>query len=340
MTIRAVTMSDREDPWKAIVLPSGGGEISGRRVDPDLPWNIYWALDLERHCLLVLTLQRESCPEQKLPRLRGLDVKLHSNSEDGSYSLVLRLLDTQLRGLFFKLCLDVVSSLERASSEKEAVARFLARTWRWHRLLQSGRSGELSEEEQKGLIGELWVLQQILFPTIGVGSAIKAWRGPFEAPKDFEVGDVCIECKSHRGAATPFIEISSEHQLDTEGIGSLYLHVLKVAAATSESSKAVNLSEAVTSVVEQVTTKDPANLALLEERLVAAGFDAKHDYSESNWLVGPSQTYGVCEGFPRLTSKEVRGGVHRVRYRISLSDCEPFKVPLPELKRHLREDAR
>ena len=337
--MRQVTMTNREDPWKAIVVPSDSREISGRRVDPKLPWNIYWALDLERHCLLVLTIQEENCPDQRLPQLRGLDVKLHSNSQDGTYSLVLRLLDAGQRELFFRLCLDVVSATEHASSEKEAVARLLARTWRWHRLLETGRSEALSEEEQKGLIGELWVLQQILFPTIGVGAAIKAWRGPLDAPKDFEVGEVCIESKSHRGAAAPYVEISSEHQLDTQGIGMLFLHVLEIAIATSESSKAFNLSEAVSSIEDDVTSGDPAHLALLEERLAAAGFDAKHDYSDTNWLIGPSHTFEVSEDFPRLTCKEVPRGVHRVRYRIALPDCEPFKVPLEELNQRLREDA-
>lgn len=332
-------MISEEDPWHPIPLPKEGSLISGRRVDANLPWNIFWAVDLERRCLLVLRHSKENQTAQKLPRLRGLEVELRSQADDGFSSLVLRLLDSRQRDLFYRLCLDIVSATENAGSETEAVGLFLARTWRWHRLLQVGRSGLLSEEEQKGLIGELRVLQRVLFPVVGIGSAIRAWRGPLGAPKDFEVGECCIESKSHRGAAAPYIEISSEHQLDTDGIQTLFVHVLEVATATSESHHAVTLTEAVASVVDEVKAKEPAHLDFLEERLSAAGFDFADDYSGSKWLIGSARAFEVREDFPRVMASDVRTGVHKVRYRIALSDCKRYELLLEDLGHRLEEIA-
>lgn len=61
----------------------------------------------------------------------------------------------------------------------------------------------LSAEEQKGLIGELLVLERYLIPLFGPADATSAWVGPTGSPKDFECGRTAIEAKARRGAA-PF----------------------------------------------------------------------------------------------------------------------------------------
>ena len=67
----------------------------------------------------------------------------------------------------------------------------LSRTWRWHHLLRGGRGTLLSPEEQKGLLGELFVLERLLLPRMDASSAVTAWRGPLGAPKDFEIAKSC-----------------------------------------------------------------------------------------------------------------------------------------------------
>ena len=48
------TMTEENDPWEMIEPPTQAAVVSGQRVDPDLPWGIYWAVDLDRRCLLVI----------------------------------------------------------------------------------------------------------------------------------------------------------------------------------------------------------------------------------------------------------------------------------------------
>ena len=95
--------------------------------------------------------------------------------------------------------MDVVSG---ASDESAAVSAFIERTWKWHDLLKGKRKPKLSREAQMGLIGELWTLMHLLAPAVGIGTAVAGWKGAEQAPKDFELSGVCIECKS-RGAARP-----------------------------------------------------------------------------------------------------------------------------------------
>ena len=330
-------MTDESDPWVTIEPPNHAAVVSGQRVDPDLPWGIYWAVDLDRRCLLVLRHESESKPETKLPRLRGLEIESRSPASVPYYLLVLRLLDGEHREIFHRLCLDIVSATQSAASEREAVALFLGRTWRWHRLLQGRRADRLSDDEQRGLIGELLVLRDILFPVSGIETALRSWTGPTGSPKDFELGTVCIECKARRVAATPQVAISSEVQLDTNGIDALYLHVAEITGAPSGQSGAVTLSDVVMTVTGEVTASAPALTDLLDQRLLAAGYEAGVDYSDSRWLVGSVHVFDVRDGFPRILPADVPTGVRDLRYAVSLAGCEPFRLELGDFKIRLEE---
>ena len=142
--------------------------------------------------------------------------------------LVLRLLEAGQQDIFATLCHDIVSVASGATTEREAVGVAVTRTWRWHRLLRGGASGKLSREEQMGLMGELLVLERVLLPVLGPPGAVMAWTGPFDSPKDFEIGPVHLESKARRSGAAPTVSISSEDQLDASASDALFLHVLEL----------------------------------------------------------------------------------------------------------------
>ena len=88
----------------------------------------------------------------------------------------------------------------------------------------------MSLEEQRGLIGELSCLRELI-ADLGMGTAIEAWTGPSGSVKDFELIGSCIEVKTRKVTARPFISISSADQLsDVEGCR-LFLQVVNVASA-------------------------------------------------------------------------------------------------------------
>lgn len=324
--------SNNSDPWKQMDRPNQSSNVNARRVDPSLPWGLFWAIDSDGMCLLILKHDPGNQPKNKLPKLRGLEVENRTPVSDGLALLVIRLVDSDQREIFHILCRDIVSSTHQAMTEEDAVERFLARTWRWHKLLRGGHDGRLSDEEQKGLIGELNVLKRVLLSSVGSSSGVKSWTGPLGAPKDFELGRICIEAKARRGAATPFVMISSEHQLDTDGVDGLYLCVTEVTEGAEEDDEAVTISDVAKEISDELDAVDPFSLELFEERLSASGFRWVDDYSDKRWLVGPMHIFDVRDEFPRITSSTIHGGVNGVRYSVSLPECEPFRSDIVELR--------
>ena len=319
-------MNEHEDPWKGLIPPDQMTRVSGRRVDPQLKWKMYWAVDTDGSCLLILQHAMENRPESRLPKLRGLDIETRIPGDGNQAILVIRLKDNEQRDIFHRLCLDIITATRIAGSEEEAIERFLARTWRWHRLLRGGRNDKLSDEEQKGLIGELQLMQYHLFQIIGGEESIRSWMGPLDAPKDFEIGRVCIEVKTRRGAAAPFVTMSTEHQLDTMGLDSLFLFVLEVTGTSSDDPRGVTVSDVARKVFTELQDLDVSVVDLFEERLLAVGFDWEDDYTGNRWLVGSEYFYEVVEDFPRITPGMYPAGVTNVRYAIALQDCEAFRT--------------
>lgn len=313
-----------DDPWRDIVVPHAS-QISARRVAQATPWGLYWAVDAERHLLLILQHGGASRRSRRLPRLRGLRVEAQPADGGSDERIVIRLTDPEQRDIFLRFCRDIVDATALAQTEEQAVERFLARTWRWHRLLRGGGDTRLGDDEQRGLIGELVVLERHLLPALDALDAVRCWTGPLEAPHDFEVSRIHVEAKA-RGSATPRVVISSEHQLESGDAERLFLHVSEVTTATAGSEDALTVTDIATRIRVMLARRDMAAVDVFEERLGASGFDWADDYSDRSWLVGQEALYEVREGFPRITPAMVPAGVGNVRYMISLPDCEGFRV--------------
>ena len=326
-----MTMSTRtmriDDPWKAIRPPTETNRISARRI-PEAgshAWGLYWAMDGQRHCLLILQHRSTRRPSHRLPRLRGLQVEVQPTEDGSGERLVVRLTDGELREIFHRFCLDIVDATCRSQSEDEAIERFLVRTWRWHRLLMGGGDGRLTEEEQRGLIGELHVMERHLLPAVGAADAVRAWMGPLGAPKDFQLGWLSVEAKT-RTPQISTIRISSANQLDSHGATRLFLHVTQVSGAMGDSASALTVSDMAARTRDTIASLDMSATVLFEERLNATGFDWNDDYSDRLWLIGTDTLYEVSEGFPRITPAMIPSGVEDVRYVIPLARCESFRV--------------
>ena len=314
-----------DDPWEDLPLPNSVAALSARRVDADLQWDFFWARDVDRRCLLVLNHSSDSSPSRRLPKLKEIDVSMVHHEDDKRQTLSLKLIESGHRDLFYRLCLDIIQATATANSEREAVQLALSRTWRWHHLLRGG-GGLLSPEEQKGLIGELLVLERYLLPQLPPVDSLSAWGGPHGNPKDFEIGRTAIEAKARRGAARPFITISSEYQLDQEGVEALFLHIAELDQTPVDADTGFTLTDAADRVGQAMRVIDEGAVDLYDSLLTSAGFDWGDDYSSWRWIEGPSRIYGVNSDFPRITQQNLKTGVVDVRYSISLNECQSFLV--------------
>ena len=325
MTETTMTVSDH--PWRDLATPAEATGFTARRIAGvgSTQWGLYWAVDGRRQCLLVVTHGVGLRSQHRWPMLRGLRIERRPDEDGHREFLVFRLTEVEHRDIFYRFCIDIVDAAGTAESAQEALDICIVRTWRWHRLLKGGRDGRLTAEEQKGLIGELVLLQQHVVPGIGVRKGVRSWVGPFGAQRDFEIGTVGVESKARAPLAST-LRIASEDQLDSTHASLLFLHVIEIAEALAEAAGAVTVTHVVDRVRKLIEASDVAVHGDFEERLWAVGYDRADDYSDRRWVMGSTAFFGVVDGFPRVTPRMLPAGVTQVRYRVALAQCEEFRV--------------
>ncbi|MCP3733112.1 PD-(D/E)XK motif protein [Sphingomonas sp. MG17] len=325
-------MIEPHDPWNKL----SPGSIDARRVDPNSPHDFFWIISGKGEPGLLLRVAAGVAEPRPLPKLRNLDLRFQDVA--GSRALVLLLKDGDQRELFGTLCEDVVRAGFAADDNTDALHRMVRRAVRWHHLLRGGRNDLLSIEEQRGLLGELQFLQRLI-DLIGPWAAVEAWKGPSGSAKDFELDKCLVEVKARRGAARPYVQISSEDQLsDIEGCN-LFLVVSAIDAAIKPAGR--TLTDHVLELERVYAAAEPEAYRLWELALGEAGFDFDHDYSDRRWTLGKTVEFAVTDGFPRITSP-LTPGVTGVRYSIALDACAAFEATVGVLDQQIigGEDGR
>jgi hypothetical protein len=225
---------------------------------------------------------------------------------------------------------DLVAHVLPARTEDEALSTFLARVQLWERFFGDASQATLSSEAQAALYAELVVMRDLLIPTIGTASSVRAWKGPDRAPQDFVVGSVALEVKSSRGKAPERAFISSELQLDDRPFSHL---VLVYVPLSSGGEGCPNLNEVIEEI-EGLLRPDPIASEQFRDKLITARWLKAHaeHYKTSRFLVRTLRFYEVKTGFPRITAAELPAGVGDLRYSVVLGAASTFLIDVEVVK--------
>src|SRR4051794_31416188 len=119
MRTRRRLMETRIDPWKDLTPPSNNAALSARRVDAESPWDFFWVRGIDKRCILALKHSTDASIGCRLPMLKGIECVLSPEEADGKRVLSLKLLDSSLQDIFYRLCLDIVAAASDAKTELE-----------------------------------------------------------------------------------------------------------------------------------------------------------------------------------------------------------------------------
>lgn len=263
------------------------------------------------------------------PECRGLELRLDVQS-DGIATLVVRLRDSERKDVFTVLAEDLARRAGGAS-EADSARRVLAALGRWQKFLAAA-SRSLSDEARRGLWGELWALERVLVPAIGIDAAVSAWCGPSGAPQDFRHAGTAVEVKTRAARSPAVVRISGEQQLHEVPWQHLFLLHL---AVDEQDGSGETLPQRVFKV-RTLASATPVS-EMLEDALLNAGWleAESHKHQARGFLERQIDAFLVTDGFPRLTPPSLPAGVGCVAYELSLDAAEPHKRPVEEIRQAL-----
>lgn len=309
--------------WEGIAPPRDAATLNVLRADPRHPLDFRIGRDARGRFAFQLESAGMPSGISGIESPAGMDLVLEYVGDDvGRLTLLLH--DREDFEIFRVLCgdlLEVTRALD-AGEAPSAVTLLLGRLDQWQQVLARRRQGRLTRNEEIGLFGELLFLKDVLSAQNGLASAIAAWRGPYGDEQDFAVAGAIVEVKTQGTTADSWISVSSEDQLDVSS-GAIFLCRQCVAADTSPE-HGRSLDELVGQLLA-ATAALPISNSLLRTGLDAAGWKDGAGYDDI-WRLDERFFYRVEEGFPSIVRADLRAGVARVRYQISVAACQPFRV--------------
>lgn len=287
--------------------------------DAGHPLDFYLGKDSENRKLFLLVTSEEppAVRDMRAIRIRSF------RRDDSKWSLLLALDSSTLSPMFSMLCEDLIESSRNTGLPAERSLNYvLKRLANWRQLLERGLPNLLSENEVRGLCGELLILKR-LFTHLGKRDAVNAWVGPKGAAQDFQIQNAAWEVKTTQPDATS-VTISSETQLQTTS-RAISLVVIELI----ESTTAVPDSFSLNSLVDQVRASladDFDSTDVFENTLGIASYVCRQEYSTPIFFAKCIHLFSVKDDFPRLVFDQISFGVSHVKYDVSLHACEKFRI--------------
>ena len=262
-----------------------------------------------RRTLLIICKHEMKIP----PSSKTVEIS-QSKRKDGNFNLSLSLTSESETSVFVEMCRDLLTFAENAQNEAEALKKFWLRYNHWQNLFASVTRDLLSEEKQRGLIGELLFLREQILNNRPLKEAVAGWLGPLKEHQDFSYGEMWYEIKTVTEQAEK-VQISSIEQLSLETPGELVVYRL------AKTSDGFTLNSIVKDLSEMLS-KNPSATQKFEVLLFQTGYVEREEYSEHNYRLVANIKFSVDENFPRLTRNNLPTAVVDASYTLNLRELE------------------
>jgi hypothetical protein len=305
-----------DDPWSLIKHPC---YPEGRRLY--LNDERFWVAMDKSHHLLFFVQGTGADKIKPLENLEGLVVSLEECGGD-EHRLVCRLTshESELLDKFATVAKDIAFHCSQYKGSQLFI-KTQERIKSWANFLKPSRIG-LTQSEFIGIFGELYVLSEQLMLAIPPDEAVRAWVGPEGKKQDFTFNDSAIEVKTTFSGDKKTIRISSLDQLD-KVTSKLYL--MHVVASPSNDGAGLCLSSLYGRCVEAVSHNIRAESMFLQKCAPMYG-KASESQLRDCYVIISVKTYGVVEGFPKLTRSDVDLAITDLRYDIALGALSNFEA--------------
>lgn len=285
----------------------------------------------ETHRLLIVRVPFLTGKEFNFKyEFRGLKFdKIYDPYNSGFLLLNLVLVDKQFKDVFDSLVADILAAIINESDFKVILKKYSNRLIKWQSLFERFRQQGLTPEEQRGLYGELYFMRKFLQINSDFSNIVISWIGPEKQVRDFQFGRWSVEVKTTHGNNHQKIQISSERQLDTTNIDSLFLNHLSLETMQQSGE---TLNQMVDSINE-ILNIDLSAFNQFRNKLTDARFFDHHRqlYSDVGYFIRQDDYYKVENQFPRIEEADIPNGVGDVKYSIIVSQCNDYKISEAEI---------
>ncbi len=266
---------------------------------------------------LVIRVPRQwNLSRWQVQQLNGVHFEFAAR-DDGNILLPVMLANSDSISIFSRFATDLSSTVSSGFPPEEKMRRLLDKISLWRRFFTK-RTTRLSEEEIRGLFGELQILENLI-PLLGVDAALEAWKGPRGELHDFHLGAFRIEVKTWTNKSLPKIFISDPSQIVIDPIWPLWISAVQL---SSDMVNGLSLPEKVVGLFSLMNQDQKITCNAL---LADAGYlGSVEDAYTMRYSVIDTVFYLVTEGFPMIDPATIPVGISNVKYALDLNALSRF----------------
>ncbi|MEK4458143.1 PD-(D/E)XK motif protein [Paenibacillus sp. FSL R10-2748] len=277
-----------------------------------------------KHILFLQCTPEDVTKGNKYPAWKGISIDFTGFDNVGMEGNYVRIEQNEESDdeVYFAVVDDLCSCLlgiERSHLRKELSSALE----RWSRFFSFRGSIKLSQEEQIGLYGELWMIRSMLQNDIGM-QTIGFWKGPYQNVFDFSLQNMGVEIKTTASKMPYKVYISNEVQLSDRLAGGTL--VLGFIAVQPNDSSGETLRDVIKSIEEYIN-KDEAVYGLFRDKIFGSGLGNPYiDSYTTKYIVKEYAFFNVQEGFPRILSEDMPIGLGDISYSLDIGACFDYKM--------------
>lgn len=290
--------------------------LSYKRINSDHPMNIYIGYNEKGNQSLAI-ISTKCNVDYESTKLINVELKVRN---DGDYVLSFNLLDDSFSDIFYQFVSDIIDKSYNLK-DYSPIAFVIERWKKWINMFKNPRNVFLSENEVRGLLGELIYLEKYMFNKYGIDKSLESWIGSSLSHKDFEINDTWYELKTIRENALT-VTISSMEQLDSNEKGKLVL--VKLEPSNESINEPIKLNDYIQRIESYFLNDHQLNV--FKEKLDERKYFYTLEYDKYVYSIKSIDHYEVNEEFPRLKVSDLPNSIARVSYDLYIKEIENFKI--------------
>jgi hypothetical protein len=255
--------------------------------------------------------------------LRLSGVRFDTPIEDHhDHLLPVMMADEDAAGVFAIFTAVLASVLEEGGTVEVRMRLLMDKVALWKRFFQKN-TGPLSEEEVRGLIGELEILASMI-AAYGVDAALETWKGPSDELHDFRHDAFRIEVKTWVNESAPRIFISDPSQIVIDPAWPVFIAAVQLAR---DNAAGITLSERIATILNGMTA---AQRTVMEVLLADVGYMPVHaELYSKRYSVADTVFHRIGDGFPMIDPATLPGGITNLKYALELGALAPYVTASP-----------
>ncbi len=267
-----------------------------------------------------------------LKRFVGVEVQIIPSSNNKK-ELVIILLDQELTDIFVVFIEDIINALLDINNSENAVIIISKQINYWKKLFGKFSRSHLTPQQQRGLFGELYFLNQVLIETNNK-QIINAWRAPNGTNQDFYTNAKAIEVKSSISNSQS-VKIANEYQLDISGLNKLFIAFYKLYEFPDGTTLLTIINDIRMLLNSEIDLTSNFNAKLIKLGVLP---EVEEEYNEIGYSVRNEKYYNVTSEFPKITTLMVSKSISKISYDVDLGNCTNFETSFTEVLNEILDD--